>query len=319
MSNTHWYGVIGEGGDSGDRTERAWKAHMEKERKQKEMDKIFAARMEEDRKVPQRVAHETEEGYKERFVPSRGWVQVTPDHIYRVSLRLLGGSPGNDEIVLAATMTSDEESKQVSLKDQFFEVKVHPGETAAEVEKNIWRMQRINSARVAIELLGPDGTPLPADGLVMESFPVRAYFITLSFLRRSSSNSVILLAATLADSFELSVADDALVKDVATKIHADRVLDGSVVVKIVGLDGVALPLDESMSKCLSLSKPQTEGVTMAAAVVETSTEAKTSVSRELSRQLSKHLSGDFPNTNPRTGTPKPGRLAFLASCVCCSA
>merc|ERR1712118_276619 len=89
----------------------------------------------------------------------------------------------NDNVViLSARMHGDE-----LIQDEPFSLRIRAGETAADLEKEIWRMHQIRDADVAIELLGTDGEPIAADQAVLDALEIPARVVVLSFLRRSSS------------------------------------------------------------------------------------------------------------------------------------
>merc|ERR1712118_498187 len=135
----------------------------------------------------QRVAHKAEEGYRQRFLPDQGWIDVTPTRTIRVTLHRESSPQATDTandnvVILSARMHGDE-----LIQDEPFSLRIRAGETAADLEKEIWRMHQIRDADVAIELLGTDGEPIAADQAVLDALEIPARVVVLSFLRRSSS------------------------------------------------------------------------------------------------------------------------------------
>merc|ERR1711937_416622 len=114
----------------------------------------------------------------------------------------MGGSNSrNDEVVtLVASMRRDDGTTEES-----FTVTLFPGQNAADLEKDIWRLRRIQDADVAIELLGSNGEPIPADAAVLDALQLPARVVLLSFLRRSVGDEIILTASTLGASLEVTM------------------------------------------------------------------------------------------------------------------
>jgi len=200
------------------------------------------------RTAPRRVAHKAEEGYKQRYLPDRGWVDVTPSRTFQVSLRRAESHPQeansrNDEIVtLTASMRRDDGTTEES-----FNVTLFPGQNAADLEKDIWRAQRIQDADVAIELLGSDGEPIPADAAVLDALKSPARIVVLSFLRRSGGDEVILSASTLGESFQVSMPGTVSVDALSVKICKDMGLHASTALRLVRADGQPLCMDMLVS------------------------------------------------------------------------
>jgi len=195
--------------------------------------------------APRRVAHKAEEGYKQRYLPDQGWIDVTPSRTFQVSLRRTESRSRhwNDDIVtLTASMRRDDGTTEES-----FTVTLFPGQNAADLEKDIWRLHRIQDADVAIELLGSDGEPIPADAAVLDALEIPARVVLLSFLRRSSGDEVILSASTLGESFQVSMPGTASIDALSVKIHTDMGLDASTALRLVRADGQQLHMDMLVS------------------------------------------------------------------------
>jgi hypothetical protein len=196
--------------------------------------------------APQR--HRAEEGYKQRYLPDQGWIDVTPSRTFQVALRREEPRPQepdtrNDVIVnLIASMRRDDTTKEES-----FTVPVWPGQNAADLEKDIWRTHRIQSADVAIELLGSDGEPIPADAAVLDALEIPARIVMLSFLRRSSGDEVVLRASTLGETFPVSVADTTPVEALSATIRNAMGLHASTALRLVRADGLPLQMDMLVS------------------------------------------------------------------------
>jgi hypothetical protein len=194
--------------------------------------------------APRRVAHNAEEGYKQRYLPDQGWIDVTPSRTFQVSLRRSESHPQatnsrNDEIVtLTASMRRDDRTTE-----ELFTVTLFPGQNAADLEKDIWRTLRIRDADVAIELLGSDGEPIPADAAVLDALNSPARIVLVSFLRRCSGDEVILSASTLGESFQVSMPGTASIDALSVKIREDMGFDASTALRLVRADGQQLHMD----------------------------------------------------------------------------
>jgi len=194
--------------------------------------------------VPRRIAHKAEEGYKQRYLPDQGWIDVTPSRTFQVSLRrnttrTQENSTRNDEIVaLTACMRRDDGTSEES-----FTVMLFPGQTAADLEKDIWRARRIQDADVAIELLGSDGEPIQADAAVLDALEIPARVVLVSFLGRlPCDDEVILCVSTLGESFQMSIPATASIDALSDKIHKDMGLGASTALRLVSLDGQQLQM-----------------------------------------------------------------------------
>jgi hypothetical protein len=192
--------------------------------------------------APQRVAHRAEEGYKQRYLPDQGWIDVTPSRTFQVALRRAESGPQETTIMLTASMRRDDATEEES-----FTVPVWPGQKAADLEKDIWRMHRIQDADVAIELLGSDGEPIPADAAVLDVLEIPARIVLLRFLRRSSGDEVVLSASTLGESFEVSMASAASVQALSAKIRNIMRIDSTTALRMVRADGLQLHMDMLVS------------------------------------------------------------------------
>jgi hypothetical protein len=188
--------------------------------------------------APRRVAHKVEEGYKQRYLPDQGWIDITPSRTFQVSLRRAESCPQetnqrNDErVTLTACMRRDDGTTEES-----FTVTLFPGQNAADLEKDIWRARRIRDADVAIELLGSDGEPILPDAAVLDALEDPARIVLVSFLRRSSGDEVILSASTLAESFQVSIPGTASIVALSGKIRKDMGLGASTALRLVSVDG----------------------------------------------------------------------------------
>merc|ERR1711924_116200 len=118
-------------------------------------------------------------------------------------------------------------------EEESFTVPVWPGQTAADLEKDIWRMHRIQDPDVAIELLGSDGDPIPGDATVLDALDVPARVVVLQFIRRSSGDEVILSASTLGESLEVSISGAASVEALAAKIRSILKIDSAISLRMV--------------------------------------------------------------------------------------
>lgn len=193
--------------------------------------------------------HRTEDGYKQRYVPNQGWVEVAPTSAIQVTVRFLQPittTPRDYErVVLAASVHKD-----VSTIGAPFNVAILACDTTEDVESTIWRMLKINDSHVAIQLLGSDGVPLPAGKVVLKSLPTVSYIVTLSFSRWSTGNEVVLAASTLGDAVEVSVEAGALTEHVAARIHDERGLAVDMNVKLLRSDGLPLSMGKPVMNFL---------------------------------------------------------------------
>jgi hypothetical protein len=226
-----------------DKNDRGFQPEPDREQQRKDRE----ARLQEVQTLTaarQRVAHRAEEGYKQRYLPDQGWTDVTPSRTFQVALgREESSSQGtntrNDElVVLKASMRRDD-----TTEEKFFTVPVWPGQNAADLEKDIWRMHRIQDADVAIELLGSDGEPIPADAAVLDALQVPARIVVVRFVQRSSADEVILSASTLGESFEVSIAGTASLESLSAKICNVMRFDATTSLRLVRADGLPLHMD----------------------------------------------------------------------------
>jgi hypothetical protein len=199
------------------------------------------------RAAPRRVAHNAEEGYKQRYLPDQGWIDVTPTRTFQVSLRRAEATnSSNGELVtLAASMRRDDGTTEKS-----FTVTLFPWQNAADLEKDIWRLHRIQDADVAIELLGSDGEPIPADAAVLDALEIPARIVVVSFVRKASGDAVVLGASTLGQSFEVSMPGTASIDALSVKISKEMGLDVSTALRLVRADGQQLCMDMTVSSIL---------------------------------------------------------------------
>lgn len=184
-------------------------------------------------------AHRSEEGYKQRFEPSQGWVNVVPEHALRVTLRV--SSPSGE---VEATMHKNE--------SHFVDVSFVPGSLGLGADWDSGQITAVNPGQaeqrgvmvgwVCHKVAGQPYSESLLDAKVAGTHP---YIVTFAL-------SQSLLVQSLHDEpFQLQIKASDSTRDVEEKIwRLCRICDANVAIELSSADGTQLSEDALVLEAL---------------------------------------------------------------------